>query len=379
MKNSSLKYNLSVLCYFLGVLLFISGIFIAGYDILTHGTLSLKSIFGMIMIAIGIITWRTAEKRRIMARQAMEVDEYGNSRKTYQSLSKSERHAIDLATIRENEQALSDTEFKTMLKKGSDNPDVDLENIIGLDDVKIKLLELKVQMEYLGQGNTNAFHMCFLGNPGTGKTTMASIFTGYLFVNHYLKKNEYIYTDAASIMSSADPVKRLQLILQKAHGRVLFLDEAYSFIYDNSGIGSKLIALLLNTMENNRNDMTFILAGYKNEMREMINMNPGLKSRINTYLFFHDYSLIELRDIAEHFVAMKKMEISEEALAEVMQIVEDERDTDNFANARSVRKVIDEAVSRHYLNLKMGITETEKIIQPQDIVCNQEEREFFNF
>lgn len=215
--------------------------------------------------------------------------------------------------------------------------------------------------------------MCFLGNPGTGKTTIMGILTGLLYKYQYIKKNQYIYTDASSILSSTNPSRRMELLLQKSHNKVIFIDEAYMLAYDNSGY--KVLTLLLNAMENNRNDTIIVLAGYKKEMKTLLALNSGLPSRINKYLFFSDYTQTELIEILHKMSEDKGFTISKEAEEKLTNILLWKMCQSSFANARTVRQLLESAILRHYYNLEFNHTSLSnaKIILPEDIELNEEE------
>ena len=225
--------------------------------------------------------------------------------------------------------------------------------MIGLENVKETVEKLKAQMQFNNRKNSKAFHMCFLGNPGTGKTTVAKILTGILYKNKYIKKNEYICTDSATIMSAHDS-RKMKLILNKAHNRVLFIDEAYALAYDTSGAGQQILAMLLNEMENSRDNMIVILAGYKNEMKMLFQLNEGLASRINTYLFFEDYDQAEMGEILKGLATKDGYLIESNAFEMLINVLLYKKCLPSFANGRTVRKTYEKTLQNHYYNLSSG-------------------------
>lgn len=258
-----------------------------------------------------------------------------------------------MAIMAENQTILSEAEFSSMLHPGSKNPDKELNDLIGLENVKETVEKLKAQMQFNNRKNNKAFHMCFLGNPGTGKTTVAKILTGILYKNKYIKKNEYICTDSATIMSAHDS-RKMKLILNKAHNRVLFIDEAYALAYDTSGAGQQILAMLLNEMENSRDNMIVILAGYKNEMKMLFQLNEGLASRINTYLFFEDYDQAEMGEILKGLATKDGYLIESDAFEMLINVLLYKKCLPSFANGRTVRKTYEKTLQNHYYNLSSG-------------------------
>lgn len=375
MKNAKIKYFLSII----GSAAVLVGLMIYAINIipsfLANKNLSLKDlIVPAIIFSVGIILIIILKKVRIETRQLSERDQYGNSTKTYGSLSAQERKQIDMVVMAEEQSILPDREYQTMIHTGSKDPDKELENMTGLEDVKNKIKELKAEMEYTNKKDRHAFHSCFLGNPGTGKTTIAKILTGFLYKYQYIKKNEFICTDASSILASGNPTKKIQLILRKSHGKVIFIDEAYSFAFDRTGKAAEALAILINEMENSRNNITIILAGYKKEMRYLFDLNSGLKSRINSYLFFEDYDQYELMDILHTMLESKKMSITPQAEDKAMKIILWQKCLPDFANARTVRTLVENAISKHYFNLSNNYILSDKKNEIQDIDIVEQEK-----
>lgn len=384
MNSSKIKYIMSIL---ISALIFV-GMFVYSIYFIPSLITSIEKngftlntmIIPIIIYSIGIICIMCLKKVRIEERQKAEHDEYGNSKKTYASLSAQERKQIDMFTIAEEQSILPDKEYRAMTHEGSKDPDKDLENLIGLNDVKIRIDELKATMEYTKKEERHAFHSCFLGNPGTGKTTIAKILTGFLYKYQFIKKNEFVCTDASSILASSNPVRKIQLILRKSHGKVIFIDEAYAFAFDNTGKASEALAILINEMENSRENTTIIFAGYKKEMRYLFQLNSGLKSRINTYLFFEDYDQNELTSILHTMLKQKNMTISDVAQNKAIKIILWQKCLPDFANARTVRTLVENAISKHYYNLskKLIPEELKNEIQEIDIVEQDKVDDYFH-
>lgn len=342
----SLKYAFGICFPVLGIILIVLGIISYAY--------SQNIVIAATLIVAGIVLIMAFKGMRIKGRQECSFDKYGNSVKKYSSLSQAERKTIDMTVMARNESIMSEAEFNAMLNTGGKNPDKELKSLIGLDKVKEQIEELKAQMQYADKKAIKNFHLVFLGNPGTGKTTVARIYTGFLYKYKYIKKNEYICTDASTLMASGSSEK-MRLILSKAHGRVLFIDEAYALSYDASGLGQQILAMLINEMENSRNNMIVILAGYKESMRILFQMNEGLSSRINSFIFFEDYDHNELGAILTSMAKKDGYTIEQNTYDHMVNILLYKKCLPNFANARTVRKLYERTLQKHYLNLSKKI------------------------
>ena len=177
---------------------------------------------------------------------------------------------------------------------------------------------------------------------------------GYLYQFGYINKNEFIAVDGNFLKAGLDPIERTNMLLARARGKVLFVDEAYAFVKGGSGIGEEVLATIINEMENHRDELIVIFAGYKKEMKELFNVNSGFTSRIKTYLFFEDYDYMELRDIFSRLINKESLVITDEALARFDTVVMAKKKKRNFANARTVRNIAEKAIIEHALNVKQG-------------------------
>ena len=216
-------------------------------------------------------------------------------------------------------------------------------------------------------------HMCFYGNPGTGKTEVARILSRILYDAGVLGEAKLVETDGRGLIGKyvGETGPKTQAKVNEAMNGILFIDEAYSLagLNDASGgatsYGSEAIAVLLKEMEDHRGQFCVILAGYRDEMKNMLSSNPGFESRIQFTLDFPDYTREELGLIAKLFVAKKKYEIEDSALNRLLDVTEYFRSLPNFANARTVRNILDQVLLNQ--NLRTEDNENDHLIIVDDI------------
>lgn len=233
----------------------------------------------------------------------------------------------------------------------------ELEQLVGLETVKRMVRKIKAYAKR-NQGLSDFnLHMCFYGNPGTGKTEVARILSRILYDAGVMDEAKLVETDAHGLIGKyvgETAPKTLQKI-DEAMGGVLFIDEAYALTTDashdggNTSYGDEAIAVLLKEMEDRRGHFCAIFAGYKNEMKEMLGSNPGMESRIQFTLEFPDYTRDELQFIALSFLKKKKYSVSDDAMSLLLNIFEYYRQQPNFANARTVRNVLDQVIMNQNL------------------------------
>ena len=228
----------------------------------------------------------------------------------------------------------------------------ELDQLIGLGNIKRMVKKIKAYAKRNQGLEDFNLHMCFYGNPGTGKTEVARILSRILYDVGVLDEAKLVETDAHGLIGKfvGETAPKTLKKINEAMGGVLFIDEAYSLTAgaaQNNGqtnYGEEAIAVLLKEMENRRGQFCTILAGYKNEMKQMISSNPGLESRIQFTLEFPDYTREELGLIAQSFLEKKHYSIADNALERVLDIVEYFRRLPNFANARTVRNIMEQVI-----------------------------------
>ena len=227
-------------------------------------------------------------------------------------------------------------------------------SLIGLKPVKTRIKETASLLlvdkarEKLGLVNESpTLHMSFSGNPGTGKTTVALRMANLLFRLGYVRKGHLVTVTRDDLVGQyiGHTAPKTKEVLKKAMGGVLFIDEAY-YLYrpeNERDYGQEAIEILLQVMENNRDDLVVILAGYKDKMDKFFESNPGFRSRIAHHIEFPDYSNNELLEIAEVMVASMNYKFNEESKKAMSEYIKIRKKQPHFANARSIRNAIDRA------------------------------------
>ena len=240
----------------------------------------------------------------------------------------------------------------------SDNPISDLDNLIGLASVKqeVKALAnlIKIQRKREDNGLKTikpSYHCVFTGNPGTGKTTVARILAGIYKELGILKKGHLVETDRSGLVAEyvGQTAIKTNKIIDNALDGVLFIDEAYTL--SNAGdedYGKEAIATLLKRMEDDRERLIIILAGYTDEMKQFIDSNPGLQSRFSRYINFPDYGQDELMQIFESNLSKYDYSLTDEAKAKLELLFEHAIATKdkNFGNGRFVRNLFDKTIEQ---------------------------------
>ena len=221
----------------------------------------------------------------------------------------------------------------------------ELMRLIGLDNIKASIKKIKAFAKKNKDSSNLNLHMAFTGNPGTGKTEVANIISRILFEIGVLPEAKVIIGDKETLVSQyvGQTAIKTKEAVEKAMGGVLFIDEAYSLSNGSSAdFGSEAISTLINEMEKNKGKFCLILAGYEKPLKNMIATNPGFSSRIQFYLDFPDYSRDELKKIALSFLKKETVPytIDENAMQEILNITDYYRTLPDFANARTVRKIL---------------------------------------
>jgi probable Rubsico expression protein CbbX len=244
---------------------------------------------------------------------------------------------------------------------GSLLTELDLE-LVGLAPVKRRIREIASLLlvtrarERMGVSSSPpTLHMAFTGNPGTGKTTVALRMAGILHRLGYVRKGHLVCVTRDDLVGQyiGHTAPKTKEVLKRAMGGVLFIDEAY-YLYrpeNEKDYGQEAIEILLQVMENQRDDLTVILAGYAARMNTFFESNPGFRSRIAHHIDFPDYDDEELLLIAEKIAASAQYQLSEAAREALREYIARRRQQPNFANARSLRNAFDRARLRQAMRL----------------------------
>ena len=311
------------------------------------------------------------------AKDELDYDEFGVKKQDKHYMDRHLRRELEARKLEEMELALSAETVKRITHKGADDPEKALEKLIGLSDVKAKAEDLNAKLEFLNSSKNKKqirkdeyFHMAFLGRPGTGKTTVARIITGILYENYCINENKIIEVDGNFLKGNTakETSLKTRALIRASYGGVLFIDEAYALMYD-LGVGETAIATLIKEMEDNRDKFTLILAGYTDEMKELISINPGFASRIKEYYYFADYDNEECYHIFESFLTDKGFKTAENLSKKLSVRIDKERRLNTWGNGRTIRNLADEAMENHMIRfIKEKLPKEEKfVIENEDI------------
>lgn len=233
---------------------------------------------------------------------------------------------------------------------------IELNNLIGLDTVKqevntlINYIKIQKERELLGlKASRISYHIVFTGNPGTGKTTVARIMAKIYKSLGVVSKGHFIESDRSGLVAEylGQTAIKVNKLIDQALDGILFIDEAYSIVgQNNDDYGKEALATLIKRIEDDRNRVILILAGYSDEMKTFIEVNPGLKSRINRYIEFVDYTPEELMSIFEYQCKSLDYFLSDGAKAKLIEIIHSECSIGDkaFGNGRYIRNLFEKVI-----------------------------------
>jgi len=284
--------------------------------------------------------------------------------------------APDRGTARSVAQVLRDSQVEAVLEELD-------RDLVGLAPVKQRIRDIaallvidKLRANLGLQAQSPSLHMSFTGNPGTGKTTVAMRMAEILHRLGYVRKGHLVAVTRDDLVGQyiGHTAPKTKEVLKKAMGGVLFIDEAY-YLYkpeNERDYGQEAIEILLQVMENQRDDLVVILAGYAERMETFFRSNPGMSSRIAHHLDFPDYSQDELRQIADRMLGGMNYRFGEGARETFGDYLTRRTAQPHFANARSVRNALDRArlrqASRLFQDRERELTQDDlTTLQPDDI------------
>ncbi len=259
---------------------------------------------------------------------------------------------VDLA------EAMKDTAFEEVLERLN-------QELIGLAPVKTRIREIaslllidRMRRSVGLNAAPPSLHMSFTGNPGTGKTTVAMRMAEILHRLGYVRKGHLVAVTRDDLVGQyiGHTAPKTKEVLKRAMGGVLFIDEAY-YLYraeNERDYGQETLEILMQVMENQREDLVVILAGYKDRMDGFFKMNPGMSSRIAHHIDFPDYTVDELVQIADMMLDQQQYHFSDEARTIFREYIVRRMEMPLFANARSVRNALDRARLRQANRLVKG-------------------------
>jgi probable Rubsico expression protein CbbX len=259
--------------------------------------------------------------------------------------------------------------------------------LIGLKPVKNRIRETaalllvdRVRKKIGLTAGAPSLHMSFTGNPGTGKTTVALRMAEILHRLGYVREGHLVSVTRDDLVGQyiGHTAPKTKEVLKKAMGGVLFIDEAY-YLYkpeNERDYGAESIEILLQVMENNRDDLVVILAGYKDRMDKFFHSNPGMRSRIAHHIDFPDYQSSELLAIAKLMLADQNYRFSQEGETAFSEYIQLRMKMEHFANARSVRNALDRArlrqANRLFYKSKKNLSRSDLMtIEAEDILASR--------
>jgi probable Rubsico expression protein CbbX len=248
-------------------------------------------------------------------------------------------------------------------------------DLVGLKPVKTRIRDIaallvidRLRLNLGLAAQAPSLHMCFSGNPGTGKTTVAMRMAQILHELGYVRSGHLVAVTRDDLVGQyiGHTAPKTKEVLKKAMGGVLFIDEAY-YLYrpeNERDYGQEAIEILLQVMENQRDDLVVILAGYKDRMDTFFQSNPGMNSRIAHHIDFPDYAEDELAEIAQHMLQAQNYRLDPEAQAAFGQYLHLRKQQPHFANARSVRNALERARLRQASRL---FANPDKVLNADDL------------
>lgn len=335
----------------------------------------------MLFLTIGAVIWlllfKGANEWFLDSEYQKNMDAFCLITKSdFKKMSGKERKAYIAERKAEMNRILSATTINNATHPGSKNPDQDMEELIGMSGVKEKISTMVTRANYdkAHKNKTDGFasHYVFYGAPGTGKTTFARILTGFLFKNHIIQKNQCIEVNGKLLKASAPGEGGLKanILVKYALAGVLFIDEAYGMADE---YGNETVVSLIKLMEDMRGQFVLILAGYTEPMSKLLSSNPGFRSHIDDYVKFPNHSVDEAESIFKLMAHKKGLAISKEGMDNFRSRYKLELQSSNFENARTVRLILNEAITKHAVRISKNKKANPSLLTSADININTQE------
>lgn len=315
--------------------------------------------------------WMTTDSIYEYTKVLVGYEEHHVSRECWNSIDKEIMDNVNPGYLIEesrDNQPLKRTELTTKVKtKNNLAPMEELDKLVGLHDVKSIVKKLIAHYQFIGahkEINNSAIsnHMVFAGNPGTAKTTTARIMYNILVKAGRLKPDRFVEVGRQDLVGQyvGQTAPKVKEAFDRAIGGMLFVDEAYSLSIKNAGgFGEEAVATLVQEMENHRDDVIVILAGYKEEMEQMIHINPGLRSRISFTIDFPDYNADELVEITTSIASDMNYTISSDAIEYIRKKFSEEKLPEDLGNGRYARNLMEHAAINHSLRMMENESDTD--------------------
>jgi SpoVK/Ycf46/Vps4 family AAA+-type ATPase len=274
--------------------------------------------------------------------------------------------------LADKKDTLNNKNNKNDKNKKSNEQDLTFDSLVGINNIKEEIHKIVNYVKICKKRKSNMpmLHMCFTGNPGTGKTTVARIIGQIFKEEKILSNGNFVEVHGRDLIGKyvGWTAKEVQNYIRKAKGGILFIDEAYSLNSDRRGsFEDEAIATLIKEMEDNRDDLCVILAGYQEEMKDLIKRNPGFESRIQFYLDFPNYNEEELYEIFKNLVKKEGYKISSQIKELLQENFHENNSNETFSNGRYVRNLYEKVKIEQANRVALNEDEDVNLIKKCDI------------